>query len=65
MKEKNDIGINSSLNTIQIIFIILKYFNLINWSWYKVFIPTFISIVFVFVYIIFYIFRNYFTKINK
>lgn len=65
MKENNNSGISSLLNIVQIIFIILKCFNLINWSWYKVFIPTFISIIFVFVYIVFYISRNYFAKIKK
>lgn len=29
---------------LQIIFIVLKLLHLINWSWWAVFIPTFISI---------------------
>ena len=32
------------MDVIQINFIILKCFNLIDWSWWKVFIPLYISI---------------------
>ena len=32
------------IDVIQINFIILKCFNLIDWSWWKVFIPLYISI---------------------
>lgn len=32
---------------LQVVFITLKVMNLIDWSWWMVFIPTYISIVFV------------------
>ena len=34
---------NGILTTLQLIFIVLKMNNLINWSWWKVWIPTYIS----------------------
>ena len=46
---------NSSYNTlytIQIVLVILKLFNLIEWSWWKVAIPTYISIGLAIFYII-------------
>ena len=47
MKENNnDNSLLTDIDVIQINFIILKCFNLIDWSWYKVFIPTFIYIIF-------------------
>ena len=32
------------LGVLQVIFIVLKVLNMISWSWWAVFIPTFISI---------------------
>ena len=46
---------NSSYNalyTIQIVLVILKLFNLIEWSWWKVAIPTYISLGLAIFYII-------------
>ena len=40
------------LLTIQIVLVILKLFNLIEWSWWKVAIPTYISIGLAIFYII-------------
>ena len=34
----------STASVIQLIFIVLKLTKLINWSWWAVFIPTFISL---------------------
>lgn len=36
-----DMGI---LSWLQVIFIVLKVLNLIDWSWFKVFIPTWIGL---------------------
>ena len=37
-------GGTSILSVLQIIFIVLKLFKLINWSWWTVFIPTWIGL---------------------
>lgn len=37
----SDMGI---LSWLQVIFIVLKVLNLIDWSWFKVFIPTWIGL---------------------
>lgn len=42
-KEQSSGGV-SLLGVIQIVFIILKLVGVISWSWWTVFIPTFISI---------------------
>lgn len=46
---------NSGLNTgsvVQIVFIVLKLLNLIDWSWWVVFIPTWIGLIIVAVVLI-------------
>lgn len=46
---------NSGLNTgsvVQIVFIVLKLLNLIDWSWWVVFIPTWIGLIIVAVLLI-------------
>ena len=44
MDNKKNSGGTNVLTVLQIIFIVLKLLDLINWSWCAVFIPTFISI---------------------
>ena len=44
MDNKKNSGGTNVLTVLQIIFIVLKLLDLINWSWWAVFIPTFISI---------------------
>lgn len=39
---KNGIGCISMLNLLSIVFVVCKLLNIINWSWIKCFIPTFI-----------------------
>lgn len=43
-KQNNNSSGLGLLGVVQVIFIILKLFNLINWTWVQVFIPTFIGI---------------------
>ena len=44
MDNKKNSGGTNVLTELKIIFIVLKLLDLINWSWWAVFIPTFISI---------------------
>ena len=43
-KQNNNSSGLGLLGVVQIVFIILKLFNLINWTWVQVFIPAFIGI---------------------
>ena len=43
-KQNNNSSGLGLLGVVQIVFIILKLFNLINWTWVQVFIPIFIGI---------------------
>lgn len=43
-KQNNNSSGLGLIGVVQIVFIILKLFNLINWTWVQVFIPTFIGI---------------------
>lgn len=43
MNNKNNGGGLGPLSVLQTIFIVLKLLNLISWSWWAVFIPTFIN----------------------
>jgi hypothetical protein len=46
-----------TLNVLQIIFIVLKLLKVINWSWWLIFIPTYISVgMFILVMLIAYLF---------
>lgn len=42
----------NGLDTIQIVLVILKIFNLIDWPWWKVAIPTYIAIGLAILYLI-------------
>lgn len=47
------------LSWLQVIFIVLKVLNLIDWSWFKVFIPTWIGLgLFAIIIILLVIFKN-------
>lgn len=46
MSDNSNTGV-SALGVFQIIFIVLKCFNLIDWTWTQVFIPSFIWLGFV------------------
>jgi hypothetical protein len=44
MSSKSSSGGTSILTVLQIIFIVLKLLKVITWSWWKVFIPTWIAL---------------------
>ena len=44
MSSKSSSGGTSILSVLQIIFIVLKLLKVITWSWWKVFIPTWIGL---------------------
>lgn len=48
---KNSSNNCNGLYTIQIVLVILKSFDLIDWSWWKVAIPTYIAIGLAIIYI--------------
>lgn len=51
MKESNNSGLSIG-GVCQIVFIILKFLNLIDWSWWVVFIPTWISLAIILICVI-------------
>lgn len=44
MKKENATGGMSALGVLQIIFIVLKCVGILDWSWWKVFIPFWINL---------------------
>lgn len=65
MSSKSSSGGTSILSVLQIIFIVLKLLKVITWSWWTVFIPTWIGlglygIIFIVIFVIklYYIFKG-------
>ena len=54
MQKKSDGGGIGVGTVVQIVFIILKLVNVIDWSWWAVFIPTFIGCAITFFALLFY-----------
>lgn len=52
MSSKSSSGGTSILSVLQIIFIVLKLLKLITWSWWTVFIPTWIGLGIFIIYLI-------------